>query len=418
MTARLPLVPAAEGDLRLVGATVIDGTDRPPIPDAEIGIRDDRLTYVGERREDAVPGRTIDVRGARVMPGFVDAHVHLVMTLEVDAEAQRQWFPEESVVVTIGNLRSTLEAGVTTARDLSGLTPGYRNAIASGALAGPRLHLAITMLSPTGGHADLVLANGSLPVWGERGLASGCAVVDTLDEVVRTVRALVRTGADVIKVCTSGGVHTPHDSPSDVGLPREHVAAIVLEMAGRAGQPVAAHAQSDASVRAAVEGGAASIEHGYDLSDETIALMRDRGTVLVPTLSALLRQLPGPSDATRLARQERGLASISAAVAAGVPVALGTDAGIHTQGRNLTELAHLVRVGLSPLAAIHAGTLAGARLLRLDHELGSIEVGKLADLVISDVDPLGDIAALADPQRLRAVIQGGRFVKDLDGLAS
>ncbi|MCC4248666.1 MULTISPECIES: metal-dependent hydrolase family protein [Microbacterium] len=417
MSARLPHVPPAAGDLRLVGATVIDGTGGDPIDDAEIGIRAGRMDYVGPRRADGAGGREIDLGGRWVMPGFIDAHVHLVMSTTVDAETQRLWFPEEAVVATIGNLRSTLEAGVTTARDLSGLTPGYRSAIASGALVGPRLHLAISMLSPTGGHADPVHANGSLPAWAERGLASGCAVVDTLDEVVRTVRALVRTGADVIKVCTSGGVSTPHDSPSDTGLPREHVAAIVAEMAGRAGQPVTAHAQTDAAVRAAVEGGAASIEHGYDLSDETIALMRDRGVVLVPTLSTLLRVPSGPPDAVRQARQERGLASISAAVAAGVPVALGTDAGIHEQGRNLTELAHLVRVGLSPVAAIHAGTLAGARLLRLDRDLGSVQQGKLADLVIADVDPLRDIGALADPDRVRAVVQAGRFVKDLDGLA-
>lgn len=417
MSARLPHVPEAEGEVRLTGATLIDGTGGDPVDDAEIGIRGGRISYVGRRRAGEVPGREIDLRGRWVLPGFVDAHVHLVMSTSVDAETQRLWFPEEAVVAAIGNLRSTLEAGVTTARDLSGLTPGYRSAIASGALVGPRLHLAISMLSPTGGHADPVHANGSLPAWAERGLASGCAVVDTLDEVVRTVRALVRTGADVIKVCTSGGVHSPHDSPGDTGLPRAHVAAIVAEMAGRAGQPVTAHAQTDAAVRAAVEGGAASIEHGYDLSDETIALMRDRGVVLVPTLSTLLRVPPGPVDPVRQERQERGLASISAAVAAGVPVALGTDAGIHEQGRNLTELAHLVRVGLSPVAAVHAGTLAGARLLRLDRDLGSVESGKLADLVIADVDPLRDIAALADPQRVRAVVQAGRFVKDLDALA-
>jgi len=416
MTALLPEVPIGTEELRLVGGTVVDGTGAAPLEDAEVAVSGDRIVYVGPRRTDA-PGREIDLRGRWVLPGFIDAHVHLVMSTSVDAERQRLWFPEEAVIAALGNLRATLDAGVTTARDLSGLTPGYRSAIAAGAVPGPRLHLAIAMLSPTGGHADPVHANGTLPVWAERGMASGTAVVDTLDDVVRTVRALVRTGADVIKVCTSGGVSTPHDSPSDAGLPRAHVAAIVAEMAGRAGQPVTAHAQSDSSVRAAVEGGAASIEHGYDLSPETIALMRERGVVLVPTLSTLLRTPSGPPDAARRARQERGLASISAAVAAGVPVALGTDAGIHEQGRNLTELAHLVRVGLSPVEAVRAGTLVGARLLRLDHALGSVETGKLADLVISDVDPLLEIAALADPDRVRAVVQGGRFVKDLDGLA-
>jgi len=319
------------------------------------------------------------------------------------------------VVETLGNLGTTLDAGVTTARDLSGLTPGYRRAIARGQVRGPRLHLAIAMLSPTGGHADPVHANGSLPLWAERATTPGWAVVDTEDEVVKAVRVLLRTGADVIKVCTSGGVSSPEDGPADRGLPLEQVAAIVRETAVRGGQPVTAHAQNDDAVRAAVLGGASSVEHGYDMSADTIELLRERRVTLVPTLSTLLR--PGSdTDVERRTRQARGRSSIGAAIEAGVEVALGTDAGIHPQGRNLTELAHLVDRGLSALGAIRAGTLVGARLLRLGEELGSVEAGKQADLVITGVDPVADIGALGDPNAVRAVIQAGRFVKDMDGL--
>lgn len=420
MRARLPAVPAAERPVLLTGATLIDGTGADPVRDAEVEIRDGRLVYVGPSRpQRASDVDVVDLDGRHLLPGFIDTHVHLVMSTQDSAEAQRLWFPEEAVIVTLDNLRKTLDAGVTTARDLSGLTPGYRSSITAGRAVGPRLHLAIAMLSPTGGHADPVHANGSLPVWGERGLAAGCAVVDTDEEVVKAVRTLVRTGADVIKVCTSGGVTSPHDDPADAGLPESQVGLIVSEMRKRQGQPVAAHAQNDSGVRAAVRGGAASVEHGYDLSDETIDDMLERGTVLVPTLSALLREVAGDPQrvAARAALRARATDSIRRAIAAGVPVALGTDAGIVAHGGNLLELAHLVDHGVSPIDAISAGTLGGAKLLRLESDLGSIEVGKLADLVVIDVDPIADIAALADASRVRAVIQGGRFVKDLDRIA-
>ena len=419
MTARLPRTPMGHGAHRVVGATVLDGTLGDPIEDGEVEVVGGRISYVGPRRTRGVAGAlVIDARGGFVMPGFVDAHVHLVMSTEVSVEQQRPWFPEQGVVAALGNLRATVEAGVTTARDLSGLTPGYRASVASGDVVGPRLHLAIAMLSPTGGHADPVLANGSLPLWAERATTPGWAVVDTANEVIKTVRVLARTGADVIKVCTSGGISSPHDSPADGGIPREHVELIVAEMRARQGQPVTAHAQNDAGVRAAVLGGASSIEHGYDMSNATIELMRERGTTLVPTLSTLLRDSPpGADPAARAALRARGIESIGSAIGAGVGVAMGTDAGIHPHGRNLTELGHLVRAGLSPLQAVHAGTLAGARLLRLDHELGSLREGALADLVITAVDPLADIDVLADPATIRMVMQGGRVVKDLDALA-
>lgn len=200
----------------------------------------------------------------------------------------------------------------------------------------------------------------------------------------------------------------------------KQVALIAELLAERGGRPITAHALSDDAARAAVLGGATSIEHGYDLSDETIALMRERGTTLVPTLSILVRAFdPATTTAERLRQREllreRGVDSVRRAVAAGIPLALGTDAGVHPHGRNLAELAQLVAVGLTPLEALSAGTLGGARLLGLDAQLGSVEPGKLADLVLTDADPLADVAALADPSAVRVVLQSGRVVKDLDG---
>jgi imidazolonepropionase-like amidohydrolase len=420
--ARLPDTPHAVGVLRLTGATLVDGTGAPPLPDAEVELRDGVLTYVGPRRDVVDPAPTVDLTGSFLLPGFVDAHVHLSM-VPAAPEEQRSRFAEEHVLEVAEVLRTTLHAGVTTARDLDGLTPGYRNAIARGTVLGPRLHLAVAMLSPTGGHADPVRANGSLPAWAVRPGMPESGVVDTDEEVVRTVRRLLRIGADVVKVSTSGGVGSPTDDPDDVGITEEQVRLIVRTVAGRGGRPITAHALTDAAVRAAVLGGAVSIEHGYDLRDDTIALMVDRGTVLVPTLSTLLRTLdPTTTSPERLrertALQERGLDSVRRAIAAGVPVVLGTDAGVHPHGRNLAELGRLVQAGLTPLAAVSAGTLGGARLLGLEDRLGSVEQGKLGDLVVSSVDPLADVGALADAHTVRAVLQAGRVVKDVDALVT
>ena len=253
------------------------------------------------------------------MPGFVDAHVHLSM-VPGDPETQRSRFAEEHVLETASVLRTTLLAGVTTARDLDGLTPGYRDAIARGSAVGPRLHLAISMLSPTGGHADPVRPNGSLPAWAVRPSMPTPGVVDTDDDVIRTVRELMRMGADAIKVSTSGGVGSPTDDPADAGLPVEHVRLVARLTAERGGRPITAHALTDAAVRVAVLGGAASIEHGYDLSDETIELMLQHGTVLVPTLSTLLRNARPGDHVACCAGRPRGAAEARARLACAVPL--------------------------------------------------------------------------------------------------
>jgi imidazolonepropionase-like amidohydrolase len=418
VTARLPQTPVAAGETRYLGATLIDGALNAPLADAEVAVRDGVVVFAGPRRSRAEQdARIVDLSGTFLLPGFVDAHVHLAM-VDGSPEEQRAWFVEESVLAIAEQLRVTLEAGVTTARDLDGLTPGYRSAIARGAAVGPRLHLAVAMLSPTGGHADPVLPNGSLPPWAVRLGMPVAGVVDTDDDVIRAVRSLLRMGADVIKVSSSGGVGSPTDDPHDTGIPEDQVRLIARLVAERGGRPITAHALTDAAARSAVLGGAASIEHGYDLSDETLDLMLRRETVLVPTISTLMREPAATASPERKlerqALQERGMDSVRRAIAAGVPVVLGTDAGVHPHGSNLRELAWLVEVGLDPLAAVHAGSLAGARLLGLDTQLGSVEEGKLADLVVTAVDPLGDIAGLAEPGAMRMVVQAGRVIADLD----
>lgn len=420
-SARLPQTPSpATSRQRLVGAELIDGSGGEPIPDSEILIDGDRITYAGPRRRDAPDAdnaTTVDLTGKTILPGFIDSHVHLALNLEAKPAAVLAQHPSERILDTAVTIERTLMAGITTARDLAGLDAGYRAAIAAGTILGPRLHLAIQALSPTGGHTDHHLPNGNYvgPPFGDID-----PIIDSDDDVRRVVRLLVRSGADVIKVCTTGGVSSPSDTPHDLGVPERHVRLIVEEMARRQAQPVAAHAQGAAGIIEAIRGGVSSVEHGYEIDAHGIDLMLENDTFLVPTLSSALR-VPSPDDVpsylyekkvswSQIAREH-----VATALQAGVKVAMGTDSAVCPHGVNLKELGHLVELGLKPMDAIVAGTKNAAALLRLDEHIGSLGAGKLADMVITDIDPLTRIEALANPANIGAIVQGGRLVKDLSG---
>lgn len=416
-SAHLPSTIPGNGHFILRGATLIDGNGGHPVTDAEVEVRDGRIVYAGAARDGdgSEPSATVvNLSGKSILPGFIDAHVHLGMSIE-DLPADSARFESERIFRIGVRANQTLMTGVTTVRDLGGVDKGVKDAIAAGLIRGPRMHIAIVPLSPTGGHTDFTLPNGQpvpmrLPM---------DPIIDTDDDVRRMVRLLVRSGADVIKVCTTGGVSSPTDTPDDIGVPEEHVRLIVAEMAKRSHQPVAAHAQGAEGIKAAIRGGVASIEHGYGIDDEGIEFMLEHGTFLVPTLTSALR-IPNPEDVPSYLFEKKVRWSaiarerVAAALAAGVRPALGTDSGVCPHGRNLQEAVHAVELGLSPMQAIVAGTRNAAELLRLDGDIGTVEVGKLADLVIVDFDPTTDITPLAAPENVKVVIQGGAVVKDLD----
>lgn len=416
--ARLPEAPAGKQAIRLLGASLIDGSGASPLHDAEILMADGRIAYAGARRPDgdADPSAiTVDLQGKTVLPGFIDTHLHFGMDLE-DWAADVSRFESERTLHAAARARKTLMAGVTTARDVGGLDAGLRGAIAQGLALGPRMHLSIVLLSPTGGHVDCHRANGScthLPMPLD-------PIIDTDDDVRRTVRLLLRSGADLIKICTTGGVSSPSDTPDDLGVPAEHVRLIREETARRAHQPVAAHAQGKAGIMQALLGGVASIEHGYGVDDECLDLMLEKGIFLVPTLSTALR-MPDPAQVPEYLYRKKehwsamARKNVAHALQRGVRVAMGTDAGVCPHGYNLKELGHMVDLGLTPMQAIQAGTVRAAELMRLDDALGSVQAGKLADLVIVDFDPLADIHRLADPGEVSVVVQGGAPVKDNKG---
>ncbi|MFB8120955.1 amidohydrolase family protein [Streptomyces sp. NPDC055962] len=409
-------VQAAAASLRLTGARLIDGTGSEPVADAVIDV-DERGVIVHAGPAATAPpaparARTIDVAGRTVLPGFVDAHVHLGVDSARHMVRRFTEDPALEVFRAAGRLRVTLDAGVTTARDLGGLSAGYREAVAQGLTAGPRLHTAVRILSHTGGHADFHTDCGF-----DTSAGMG-EIADTPDEVRLSVRRLLRSGADVIKICATGGMSSPYDQPDDEGLTVEEIRAVVEEADRHGGRPVAAHAQGTAGILNAVRGGVTSVEHGYGMTTQARELAGEQGVFLVPTLSTVFDGIDKStmepfhyekklrwSDITR--------ANIAAAIADGMKIAMGTDAAMVPHGRNLRELVHLTSLGMTPLQAITAGTLTASRLLGLDDRIGTLETGKEADLVVCDGDPLADVSVLADPSRIVLVAQRGAVRKDL-----
>ena len=394
----------------LAGGRVFDGTGAP-LRDANVVIQDGRIVDVG-------PGldgdEAVDVSGRCLLPGLFDCHTHVTLS-DVDLLGHLQRPFSYRFYQAVGNLAATLAAGITTVRDAGGADAGIKRAVADGLIPGPRMQVSLRLLSQTGGHGDGWFASGQevrlLPAY--PGMPDG--VVDGPEALRRRVRELVRAGADVIKVATSGGVLSPTDDPRHAHFRDDELAALVAE-ATAAGRWVMAHAQATDGIKAAVRAGVRSIEHGIFLDDEAIGLMLDRGTWLVPTLvaprgvlAAARAGMPLPEAAVRKALEvtEAHADSFRRAVAAGVKVAMGTDSGVTPHGRNLAELELMAKGGMEPAAVLHATTASAAALMGLQDELGTLEPGKRADVVAVDGDPF-ELATL--PDRVAAVWQDGRLV--------
>ena len=376
------------------GGQIFDGTGAVP-ERGDIRVENGRIAEIGTGLSGDVE---IDVSDKTIFPGFFDCHVHLTMT-PIDTVERLSTPLSYRFYQAIHNMQVTLDAGITSVRDASGADLGVKQAVDNGLVAGPRMQISIAMLSQTGGHGDGHVLCGAQLRMPYPGAPSG--VVDGPDEMRKRVRELVREGASVIKVATSGGVLSPISDPTRGHL-RDVELEVLVEEATAAGLHVMAHAQATDGIKAAIRSGIRSIEHGIYLDDEAIQMMLDRGTYLVPTLLAPRMVVEAADGGSRLSDRvlekvhmviEAHTDSISRAIDAGVKIAMGTDSGVGPHGQNLRELGLMVDAGLTPTQALVATTKTAAELLGVEDDLGTIQEGKLADLVVVDGDPL-DVSQL------------------------
>jgi imidazolonepropionase-like amidohydrolase len=405
--------------IALRAARLFDGASDASVAEAVVIVQDGRISAAGSRLPVPAGARVVDLGDATILPGFVDAHVHVTGEASDDWNADiiaglRRNVPEQTLQAA-EYARRTLLAGFTTVRDVGSgdyVDVGLRNAIANGLAIGPRMQVSVHALGARGGHCD----NNGFPYerFGrepgiEDGIASGP------DQFRDAVRFQIKYGADVIKVCATGGVLSLGDDVGAAQVTQAEMDAIVEE-AHRLGRRIAAHAHGAEGAKVAIRAGVDSIEHGSFLDDETVKLMKERGTYFVPTLMAgeyaggrkARRKYP-PEIAEKAAQAlEARSRAFKRALAAGVRIAFGTDSGVSPHGRNAEEFALLVEHGLSPAAALRTTATASA-LMGLDRTIGTIEPGKAADIVAVPGDALRTISAT---EHVRFVMKGGKIVRD------
>ncbi len=405
--------------LAITDVTLIDGTGHDPVEHVTVVVEDDRIASVKARGSIPRGAQVVDGEGMTLLPGLIDTHVHMMHSGYTILD-QLMIQPSLRLYRAIPNLKATLDGGVTTVRDAGGSPLGMKLAVQEGIFPGPRMQVAITILSQTGGHGDRTMPAGCCISVAYSDVPE--SVVDGVEAMRHRVREILRAGADWIKVCATGGVLSPSDLPSSSQFTVEEIAAAVDEGHAHGDIQVMAHAQGTRGIKNAIRAGCKSIEHGIWLDDEAIDMMKAHDVYLVPTLVAPVQVLrraeanPGsmPEYGVRKARQviQDHQASFRRAVTAGVQIAMGTDSGVGPHGENAEELALMVECGMTPMQAIVATTHTAATLMKLDGEIGTVAPGKLADLILVSGDPLADIHLLQDHDNIRLVVQGGQIVKN------
>jgi imidazolonepropionase-like amidohydrolase len=383
------------------------------LADQAIVIENDKILSVGPASQaSSPPGATrIDLPNFTVLPGLIDAHTHLTGDPSHIGYQSLGISVPRATLTGARNARVTLQAGFTTVRNVG--ADGYsdvalKDAVNAGDVPGPRMLVSGPALGITGGHCD----NNLLPYEYHH---TDEGVADGVEHVQQKVREVIKYGADVVKICATGGVLSKGDNPQAAQYTVEEMKAIVTD-AHRLGRKVAAHAHGAQGIRWAAEAGVDSIEHGSYIDDDAIAAMKQHGTYLVPTLYLAdwfmenAERLRIPDFLMAKAREVLPAArrNVAHAFASGVKVAFGTDAAVYPHGLNAHEFGVMVKLGLSPLAAIQAGTVNAADLLGWSDRIGSVETGKYADLIAVEGDPTKDVTTL---ERVKFVMKGGEVVR-------
>ena len=396
------------GTVALRAARLIDGTGSAAITNGVVVVTDDKIVAVGKQGAVTIPAgaKLVDLGDVTLLPGFIDAHTHIIGRELADPQANDaavRDYQATGAIIGVANAQKTLLAGFTTIRNVG--APDFddmalRKAVNEGNVIGPRMQNAGHAIGITGGHCD---ENGFRP-----GLMDGnpmLGVADGAEQIRAAVRYQAKYGADVIKMCATGGVLSEGDAVGVQQYTYEEMKALVDE-ATKLERKVAAHAHGAEGIKTAVRAGVSSIEHGSFLDEEGARLMVQHGTYLVPTLSAgeaavhaadvgILKGLRAQKARAAAAAMKNG---VKIAVKDGVPIALGTDAGVGAHGNNGHEFSLMVEWGgMTPMQSIVAGTMNGAKLLGWDKQIGSLATGKWADVVAVPGDPLQDIHVMERP---------------------
>jgi imidazolonepropionase-like amidohydrolase len=414
---------AADQTIVLKAARMFDGKSNTLIKNAVVVVQGDKIVDLGSNLPAPSGAKVIDLGDVTLSPGFMDAHTHITLDY-TDFEKTRMRELQMSVSTkayeAIPHARATLEAGFTTVRDVGARTfrshdcidVSLRNAIAKGIIVGPRMLVATNGIGATGGHFDDSAGFREGLFGADPDFADGIA--DGPDAIRKAVRYEIKNGADVIKAAVSGGVLSMADEVDTPQLTPAEMAALVDET-HRLRKKVAVHCHGDQAAREAIEAGVDSIEHGSFLKPETLTLMKNKGTFLVPTLMAS-EYIMGKIDKYPPALQAKARAATAArsdmfrnALKIGVKISLGTDAAVFPHGQNAKEFKLMVDLGMAPIEALKAATSTDAELFGVAAKVGTLEKGKQADIVAMPGDPTADITAT---ERVSFVMKEGKIIRN------
>lgn len=421
VAAALSSQPAPK-QIVLKAARMFDGASDSLVTPGLVVVEGNRIAGVGASAVLQPGAEVIDLGDATLLPGFMDAHVHITGERGMDARQDRlnaqAMTSAEAALHATRLLERTLQAGFTTVRNLGAadfIDVALRNAVAKGSISGPRILAATKGLGSLGGHCDPM--NGVKPDFYGREPNWQDGIFDSPESARQAVRYNIKHGADVIKVCATGGVLSLNNDVDSPQVTQAELDALVDEAHAK-GKKTAAHAHGAAGAKRAIRAGIDSIEHGSFLDDEALTLMKQKGTFYVPTLHALWSleeaqkkgSIMDPRTVVKMNAASRRIhETFRSAVAKGVRIAYGTDVGVGIHGTNAEEFVLMVRFGLKPIDALKAATSIDAELFGIANDVGTLTAGKLADIVAVPGNPLADISVTRD---VRFVMKDGKIYKN------